>query len=191
MAQPVAVRAQVSRPSALGVGTMVWLASELMFFSGLFAAWFTLRAAAEEWPPEGLELEVLRGALFTVVLLASSGTMQAGVRAIERGDRSATCRWIVLTMVLAAMFLGNQASEWLSLGFTPSTHAYGSIFYLLTGFHGIHVLGGVLAMGAALGRLAGAGPDPGAVPVVQVIGYYWHFVDVVWVGVFATVFLLK
>jgi cytochrome c oxidase subunit 3 len=170
---------------------MVWLASELMFFSGLFAAWFTLRAASDEWPPEDVEFEVLRGALFTVVLLASSGTMQAGVWAIERGDRTGTRRWVVLTMVLATVFLGNQASEWLSLDFTPSTHAYGSIFYLLTGFHGIHVLGGVVAMGALLGRMAGTVDDPGAVPVVQVIGYYWHFVDVVWIAVFAMVFVVR
>jgi len=77
------------------------------------------------------------------------------------------------------VFLSNQASEWLSLGFTPSTHAYGSIFYLLTGFHGVHVLGGVLAKGAVLARMAGRTDDPGVVPGVQVVGYYWHFVDVV------------
>ena len=88
-------------------------------------------------------------------------------------------------------FLANQASEWLSLDFTPSTHAYGSIFYLLTGFHGIHVLGGVVAMGALLGRMASPIDDPGAVPVVQVIGYYWHFVDAVWIAVFATVFFVR
>ena len=174
----------------LGVGTMVWLASELMFFSGLFAAWFTLRGAAETWPPHDVELEVGRGAFFTMVLLASSGTMQLAVWAIEKDDRARARRWIIASAVLAIVFLGNQASEWLSLEFTPSTHAYGSIFYLLTGFHGIHVLGGVLAMGAVLGRMAGLRPDPGAVPVVQVVGYYWHFVDVVWIAVFATVFLV-
>ncbi len=173
----------------LGVGTMVWLASELMFFSGLFAAWFTLRSAAEEWPPHDVELEVGRGALFTAVLLSSSATMQAAVWAIERGDVARARRWILVSAGLAVIFLGNQASEWLSLDFTPSTHAYGSIFYLLTGFHGIHVLGGVLAMGAVVGRLAGDRPDPGAIPVVQVVGYYWHFVDAVWIAVFATVFL--
>jgi cytochrome c oxidase subunit 3 len=174
----------------LGVGTMVWLASELMFFSGLFAAWFTLRSAAASWPPADVELEVARGAFFTAVLLSSSGSMQLAVWAIERGDTARARRWIVVTAALAVVFLGNQAGEWLSLEFTLSTHAYGSIFYLLTGFHGIHVLGGVLAMGAVLGRLAGRVPDPGAVPVVQVVGYYWHFVDVVWIAVFFTVFLL-
>ena len=174
----------------LGVGTMVWLASELMFFSGLFAAWFSLRAAATSWPPDDVELEVPRAALFTLLLLSSSATMQLAVWAVEKGDRARARRWIVVSAALAVVFLGNQASEWLSLEFTPSTHAYGSIFYLLTGFHGIHVLGGVLAMGALLGRMAGSGPDPGVVPVVQVVGYYWHFVDVVWVAVFATVFLV-
>ena len=175
----------------LGVGTMVWLASELMFFSGLFAAWFTLRAASEHWPPEGVELEAVRGALFTVVLLASSGTMQLAVWAVERGDRARARRWIVVTASMAMVFLVNQASEWLSLDFTPSTHAYGSIFYLLTGFHGIHVFGGVLAMGGLLARMAGSTADPAVEPAVQVVGYYWHFVDVVWIAVFATVFLAR
>ena len=175
----------------LAVGTMVWLASELMFFGGLFAAYFALRASATGWPPEGVELNAARGGVFTLVLAASSGTMQMAVWAAERGDRRLARRWIVLTAAMALVFIGNQASEWLSLDFTPSTHAYGSIFYLLTGFHGIHVLGGVLAMGALLVRMAGRTDDPGAVPVVQVIGYYWHFVDVVWVAVFATVFLIR
>ena len=174
----------------LGVGTMVWLASELMFFSGLFAAWFALRAASEEWPPEDVELNVGRGAAFTVLLLLSSVTMQLAVWAVERGDVPRARRWILASAALAVVFLGNQASEWLSLEFTPSTHAFGSIFYLLTGFHGIHVLGGVLAMGALLARLTAPVPDPANVPVVQVVGYYWHFVDVVWVAVFATVFLV-
>lgn len=173
------------------VGTMVWLASELMFFSGLFAAWFTLRAAAEEWPPEGVELDLGRGALFTLVLLASSATMQAAVWALERsGDRARARRWIVATVVLAVAFLANQASEWQSLDFTPSSHAYGSIFYLLTGFHGLHVLGGVLAMAGLLARMAGTTPDPGVTPGVQVVGYYWHFVDVVWIGLFTFVYVL-
>jgi len=175
----------------LAVGTMVWLASELMFFSGLFAAYFSLRSAASTWPPDGVELDAVRGGLFTVVLVASSGTMQLAVWAAERGERARARRWILVTALMALVFIANQASEWLSLDFTPSTHAYGSIFYLLTGFHGIHVLGGVVAMGALLGRMAGTADDPGAVPVVQVIGYYWHFVDVVWVAVFATVFLVR
>jgi cytochrome c oxidase subunit III len=175
----------------LAVGTMVWLASELMFFSGLFAAYFSLRSAAADWPPEGVELDAVRGGLFTAILVASSGTMQLAVWAAERGERSKARRFIVLTALMALVFIANQASEWLSLEFTPSTHAYGSIFYLITGFHGIHVLGGVVAMGALLGRMAGTVDDPGAIPVVQVIGYYWHFVDVVWIAVFATVFLVR
>ncbi|MGI8683803.1 MAG: aa3-type cytochrome oxidase subunit III [Acidimicrobiales bacterium] len=191
MAQPVGVRHDASRPSMLAVGTMVWLASELMFFSGLFAAYFSLRSAAPTWPPHGVELDALRGGIFTVVLVASSGTMQLAVWAAERGERRRARGWVVVTALMALVFIGNQASEWLSLDFTPSTHAYGSIFYLLTGFHGIHVLGGVVAMGALLARTSGTADDPGAVPVVQVIGYYWHFVDVVWIAVFATVFLVK
>lgn len=174
----------------LGVGTMVWLASELMFFSGLFAAWYTLRAAAVQWPPPGVELETGRAAAFTLALVASSGTYQLAVSAVERGQVVRARRFVVLTMALGAVFVGNQALEWTGLDFSASSHAYGSAFYLLTGFHGLHVIGGILAMAALLTRLVGPRADPGAVAAVQVVGYYWHFVDAVWLAVFATVFLL-
>lgn len=189
--QPAGVRQEAARPSTPAVGAIVWLASELMFFAGLFAAYFTLRSASTAWPPAGVELEAVRAGVFTVVLVASSATMQLAVRAAEGGRRALSLRWLAVTAGMALVFLGNQASEWLTLGFTPSTHAYGSVFYLLTGFHGIHVLGGIVAMGAVAARLTGGADDPGAVPVVQVVGYYWHFVDAVWVAVFASVFLVR
>ncbi|MGH9164045.1 MAG: cytochrome c oxidase subunit 3 [Acidimicrobiales bacterium] len=191
MSQPMVVGHDAQRPSMLGVGTMVWLASELMFFSGLFAAWYTLRAASDAWPPAGVELDTARALAFTVVLVASSGTYQLAVRAAEAGDVRRARRLVVCTMVLAVVFVANQAAEWSGLDFSASSHAYGSAFYLLTGFHGLHVIGGVLAMGGLLTRLSGPGRDPAAVPVVQVVGYYWHFVDVVWIAVFATVFVLR
>ena len=100
----------------LAVGTVVWLASELMFFGGLFAAWFTLRPSAV-WPPAGVELETAAAALFTAVLIASSVTMHlAGARA-ERGDRAGMIRWLLLTLVLGALFLANQIREFVSLDF--------------------------------------------------------------------------
>ncbi len=132
----------VRRPSLLGVGTVVWLSSELMFFAGLFAGWFTLRAAAAEWPPEGAELEVLRTALATVVLISSSVTMHKAVQAAEASDRRLAIRWLLITAALGTIFLANQVLEYTELPFSISSDAYGSMFYLLTGFHGLHVLGG-------------------------------------------------
>ena len=178
--------------SVLTVGTVVWLASELMFFSGLFAAYFTLRAlSAEEWPPHGVELEPLVAGLFTLALVASSGTMQLAVRAIARGDRRPFRRWVVLTIVLAAVFLANQGREYVEATFTMGSHSYGSAFYLTTGFHGLHVLGGMLAMVVLVGRAANPRFGAEETPAVEVVSYYWHFVDVVWVGLFATIYVLQ
>jgi cytochrome c oxidase subunit 3 len=180
------------RTPVLTVGTVVWLASELMFFSGLFAAYFTLRATADgDWPPPDVHLEVLTSGLFTLGLVASSGTMQLAVRAVARDRLPAFRGWIIATMVLAIAFLANQAHEWSSLEFSVSSHAYGSSFYVMTGFHGLHVFGGVLAMILLLGRAGSRRFGAADTPAVEVVSYYWHFVDVVWIGLWATLFLLK
>jgi cytochrome c oxidase subunit 3 len=180
------------RMPVLTVGTVVWLASELMFFSGLFAAYFTLRATAKgDWPPDGVELEVLTSGLFTLALVASSGTMQLAVRAIARDRMAAFRGWLVATLVLAAAFIANQAHEWSTLNFHIDSHSYGSAFYVMTGFHGIHVIGGMLAMVLLLGRAGSRRFGAGDLPAVEMVSYYWHFVDVVWVGLWATLFLLK
>lgn len=177
-------------PRALSVGVVVWLASELMFFAGLFAGWFSLRAANDVWPPEGVELAVERTALATLVLVVSSLTMHGSVAAAERGDRRAAVRWLALTGLLGAAFLANLALEYAELDFSLSSHAYGSIFYLMTGFHGLHLAGGILLM---VGVTAATAGEDSAVPIgpsIEVCGYYWHFVDVVWVAMFATIYLL-
>ena len=187
-------RNSIVRPPPLAVGTVVWLGSELMFFSGLFAAYFTLRASARgPWPPEGVELNAGVAGLFTVVLVLSSGTIQLGVRALLAGDRARFRRWLLLTAGLALVFLANQAHEWGTATFSASSHSYGSAFYLMTGFHGLHALGGVIAMlfmvGRAMHRRFGSRPED--IAAAEVVSYYWHFVDVVWVGLYATLFLLK
>ncbi len=182
-------RAVPGRPSILGVGVVVWLSSELMFFAGLFGAWFTLRSANEAWPPDDVHLAVARTAAATAVLLASSGTMHLAVVAAERGDRQKLVRWLAATAVLGAIFIANQALEYAELEFSISSHAYGSIFYLMTGFHGLHVIGGICFMIATIALVAGKSEAPPG-PPVTVCGYYWHFVDVVWVAMFATVYLI-
>lgn len=177
------------RPSILGVGVVVWLSSELMFFAGLFGSWFFLRASADVWPPADVHLDVARTALATVVLVASSATMHMAVTAAERDDRAALIRWLVVTAAMGAVFLVNQVLEYAELDFSISTHAYGSIFFLLTGFHGLHVLGGIGFMVATIALVGGRSRAP-AGPPVAVCGYYWHFVDAVWVAMFATVYLI-
>ncbi|HEX6165492.1 MAG TPA: cytochrome c oxidase subunit 3 [Acidimicrobiales bacterium] len=177
-------------PSPLGVGVVVWLASELMFFAGLFAAYFSLRSINDTWPPDDVELATARTAVATVVLVASSGAMHLAVVAAGRGDRRAAVRWLGVTALMGALFLTNQVVEYAEASFRLDDHAYGSIFYLMTGFHGLHVVGGLAFMGAVAVAIAGRSRAP-AHQTVEVCGYYWHFVDVVWVVMFATIYLLR
>jgi cytochrome c oxidase subunit 3 len=177
-------------PDPTNVGMVVWLASELMFFSGLFAAWFTLRANARVWPPEGVELETARTAGATAVLLASSATMHLAVVAARRDDRSASVRWLVATVAMGAVFIANQALEYSQASFQVDSHAYGSIFYLMTGFHGLHVIGGLLFLLVIAGVVGGRSLAP-AERTVEIAAYYWHFVDVVWVAMFTVVYLIS
>lgn len=179
------------RPELLTVGTVVWLASELMFFSGLFAAYYTLRAQSAVWPPKGANLDTLTSTVATALLLVSSGTMQLGVRAIGRDDRAAYLRWLAVTFVLGTVFVLSQAIDWSRLNFGIGSNAYGSAFYLMTGFHGLHVIGGLMAMMVLGGR--GLAPSFGTedLPSVEMLSYYWHFVDAVWVALWLTIFFIR
>lgn len=179
------------RVSPLGVGVVVWLASELMFFGGIFAAYFTLRSATATWPPAGVGLATGRTAVATAVLVLSSVTMHGAVRAAEHGDRGRAVRWLTITAVLGALFLSNQAIEYARADFRISSHAYGSIFYLMTGFHGLHVIGGLLFMAAVGATIAGRTSKAPVRSTVAVCAYYWHFVDAVWVAMFSTIYLIK
>ena len=193
MASPDASVAEVERgplTNPLPVGVIVWLSSELMFFAGLFAAYFTLRSANDVWPSPEAELNEVRAAVFTVVLIVSSVTMHISVVAAERGRRADALRWLAATFVLGLVFVLNQLAEYLDLGFGIDTDAYGSIFWLLTGFHWLHVVAGLILM-LALARLTWPGTRAELGVHHQVVAYYWHFVDVVWVGVFAAVYLVQ
>src|ERR671918_571928 len=113
-------------PPTLVVGTVVWLASEVLFFAGLFAAYFTLRAnTSGPWPPRGVDLETAPALVFTLVLVASSFTMHRALEAGMQHDTAGFRRWIVLTIVLAVAFLANQGREWANADFRPDSHAYG------------------------------------------------------------------
>jgi cytochrome c oxidase subunit III len=175
----------------LAVGTVVWLASELMFFGGLFAAYFTLRAEAKTWPPSDIELETALTAIATVLLIASSGTIHLAGLAQERDDRAAMKRWLFLTLLLGTIFLANVVREFLTLDFELSTNAYGSLYYLMTGFHGLHVLAGLGLMLIGLAIATGPRPLFQRRPAIKSIEYYWHFVDVVWIALFLTLFVIQ
>lgn len=176
--------------SPLHVGIIVWLASDVMFFAGFFAAWFVLRAENSPWPPSGVELDVVRSGVFTLVLVVSSFTIHRSVKDAERGDRSGAIGWLVTTFVLGGVFLVNQLLEYASLDFGFTSHAYGSIYYLLTGFHAAHVFAGLILMLSVLALVVPATSRAPTSGTVSAFSYYWHFVDVVWVLVFTVVYLI-
>ena len=192
--QPAPRRYVPERPPLLAVGVLVWLGSDLMFFSGLFAAYFTLRAHAPVWPPAGTHLDLVTAGIFAIILIASSPTFQMGVWAIERGERRKAQAWIVISFLMGASFVASTLYEWhefLVQGFAPHTSGYWSLFYVMTGVHGLHVTLGLIAMLFLLGRMKGLKGDPGETNVYQAVGYYWHFVDFMWIGIFSCLFLLK
>jgi cytochrome c oxidase subunit 3 len=191
----------------VSVGTIVWLASELMFFAALFASYFTIRAVSPIlWAEQTELLNVPFASVNTTVLVLSSLTCQLGVFAAERGQVSRTGgvfkvkgwglrEWFILTYVMGAFFIAGQALEYAELvheGTTIADSAYGSVFYLTTGFHGLHVTGGLFAFLLVLGRtyLTRKFTHEQAVSAI-VVSYYWHFVDVVWIGLFATIYLIQ
>jgi cytochrome c oxidase subunit 3 len=176
------------------VGMLLFISSEVMFFGGLFATYFSARASfAGTWgPPSGApELEILPVPLpITLILLTSSLTMHWAVRAIARGDSGRLRLWLVVTLGLGLVFLAGQVYDYTTLGFGISDGVYGTVFYTLTGFHGAHVFGGVVGLSILTAR-AGQGQFSARNHVaVEAVSYYWHFVDVVWVALFTTLYLL-
>ncbi|SDE94549.1 cytochrome c oxidase subunit 3 [Blastococcus fimeti] len=187
----------LTRPNMVSVGTIIWLSSELMFFAGLFAMYFTARsrAGAEGWPPEPTELNLPYATVFTIILVLSSVTCQFGVFAAESGNVYGLRRWFTITFVMGLIFVVAQMNEYRVLvtehGTSISSSTYGSVFYITTGFHALHVIGGLIAFVYLLIRSTMGRFTPAQATAAIVVSYYWHFVDVVWVGLFATIYLIR
>ncbi|MGE5763538.1 MAG: cytochrome c oxidase subunit 3 [Mycobacterium leprae] len=178
----------------VSIGTVVWLSSELMFFAALFAIYFTLRSVATAWPPEDVHLNIALTLPNAILLIASSFVCQVGVFAAERGDVHKLRRWFTATLIMGTIFVMVQLYEYFELireGVTISTHSYGSAFYLLTGFHGLHVTGGLVAFVLILARTYAGRFTPEKATSAIVVSYYWHFVDVVWIALYTTVYLIQ
>lgn len=195
----------INRPNAVSVGTIVWLGSEVMFFAGLFAMYFSLRAGAPNiWASDTEVLNVPFALVNTLILVSSSFTAQFGVFAAERMQSRATgwspnkwgmVEWFMATYILGSIFVAGQAWEYallVSEGISLSSNSYGSVFYITTGFHALHVTGGLIAFLLVVGRAFAAkkfGHKEATAAIV--VSYYWHFVDVVWIGLFLVVYVLK
>jgi len=186
----------------LKLGMWVFLLSEVMFFTSLIGAYVILRFAnPEHFAQPGEVLNVELTAINTFVLICSSVTMVKAFAALQQGDQQGLQRWLLATIVLGATFVGVQVYEYIHLveeGFVPMTDLYraeggplyGSTFYLMTGFHGAHVTIGVLALIFVLIKAMRGEYTPQKLGGVEIIGLYWHFVDLVWIVLFTIVYLI-
>ena len=199
---------KITRPNAVAVGTIVWLSSELMFFAALFAMYFTIRAVQgpATWMESTELLSIPFAAFNTTILVLSSVTCQFGVFAAERfqNRRTGTIfqlskwgmrEWFALTVLMGGFFVAGQVYEYavlVSEGLTLSSNAYGSVFYVTTGFHGLHVTGGLIAFLIVMVRVSKARRFTSQQATTAiVVSYYWHFVDVVWIALFSAIYLIK
>ena len=207
--QTAPVHPVISRPNTTTIGFIVWLASELMFFAALFAMYFTIRSVVPDmWAAETPKLEVPFTLVNTSILVLSSVTCQIGVHHAEHFKprrpegkglfaigQWGMIEWYFLSFVLGSIFVGGQVMEYATLvseGVAINSNAYGSVFYMTTGFHGLHVIGGLIAFLFVIGRAYGAkrfGHRESTFAVC--VSYYWHFVDIVWVALFAIIYLLQ
>lgn len=197
----------VKRPNSVAVGTIVWLGSEVMFFAGLFAIYFTLRSTTGDlFAFESSKLNIPFSTVNTIILVLSSVSCQAGVFAAERLQPRRTAgalnfmkwgmvEWYYLTYALGAIFIVGQVYEYavlVSEGITLASSAYGSAFYITTGFHGLHVTGGLIAFLYVIGRayaVRNFGHKEATTAIV--VSYYWHFVDAVWIALFLVVYVVR
>jgi cytochrome c oxidase subunit 3 len=199
---------KISKPNVVAVGTIVWLSSELMFFAALFAMYFTIRAVQGPaiWMESTELLSIPFAAFNTTILVLSSVTCQFGVFAAERfqNRRTGTMlqinkwgmrEWFALTVLMGGFFVAGQVYEYavlVSEGLTLSSNAYGSVFYVTTGFHGLHVTGGLIAFLIVMVRVSKARRFTSQQATTAiVVSYYWHFVDVVWIALFSAIYLIK
>jgi cytochrome c oxidase subunit III len=185
---------QSSRVDARVLGMFLFIASEAMLFGSFFTAYFFARvvnpSAPETWPPEPFEFPVLVAGINTAILVTSSFTMHWALQSIKRGQRSAFLAGMVLTFLMGLAFLLTQAVEYLHVGFNTGDGAFASVFFGLTGLHGAHVFVGLSLLLVVIIRGFRGHFSPEHHHGVELPGIYWHFVDIMWIVVYATVYLI-
>jgi cytochrome c oxidase subunit III len=180
-----------SRIDARVLGMLLFIASEIMLFGSFFTAYFFVRVSAHEpWPPPGFHLPVFVAGVNTAILVTSSFSIHWALQSIKRGNRAGMKAGLVLTFLMGLTFLLTQAIEYARVGFAPHDNAFGTIFFCLTGLHGAHVFVGLtillfMTIRAFRGHFS-AEEHHG----VEIGGIYWHFVDVMWIVVYSTVYIL-
>ena len=186
---PEANRSSRVEPQMLGM--LLFIISEIMVFGAFFTAYFFVRVVTgADWPAEGTELPKFIALVNTLVLVSSSVTMHWALEGARHGNRFALQAGITTTLLLGLTFLFVQINEYVHVGFAPQDHAQGTIFYGLTGLHGAHVFIGLTLLAFATIRAFRGHFTPAEHRGVEVPGIYWHFVDVMWVIVYVTVYIL-
>jgi cytochrome c oxidase subunit III len=177
--------------SPVYLGMILFLISEAFLFGSLFWTYYYLRAESATWPPGGVELRLTLVSINTVILLSSSLVLWLAGRGIWRGDQNRLAVGLAITAGMGVVFLGITIWEWTHETFRPWTNAYGSIFYTLTGFHALHVFGGVLLLLSLLARTLRHRITPSNFRPVEIGSLYWHYVDLIWILVFSTLFIIR
>jgi cytochrome c oxidase subunit 3 len=186
---PAANRSSRVDPQVLGM--LLFIISEVMVFGAFFTAYFFIRVVSNDaWPAHGTTLPKLVAGINTAVLVSSSLTMHWTLLAAKAGNRRAMQAGIVTTFLLGVTFLFSQINEYVHIGFAPQDHAQGTIFYGLTGLHGAHVCVGLILLATVLVRSFRGHFTPEKHLGVEVPGIYWHFVDIMWIIVYTTVYIL-
>ena len=179
------------RVHPLVLGVVVFLASEFMFFSGLFAAYYNLRANRAAWPPPGVHLNLVESSSGTFLLFFASVVMYLATKALDR-NRIAAARWWTFGAITAgAGFVALSVHGYMDNAFWPWSNAYGSIYYSMTGFHLLHVSVGVLILTALLLGMRSPALNVNARAGAEAMVYYWHFVFIVWLGIWSTIYFVK
>jgi cytochrome c oxidase subunit III len=182
---------QSSRLEAQFLGMLLFIISEVMLFGAFFTAYFFVRVVGEaEWPGAGEHLPVAIAGVNTAILISSSFTMHWALEGARNGNRRALRAGLVTTVGLGLTFLTIQINEYVHIGFSPADNAQGSIFYGLTGLHGAHVFVGLTLLTFATIRAFRGHFSIKEHRGVEVPGIYWHFVDVMWIVVYTTIYVL-
>jgi cytochrome c oxidase subunit 3 len=180
-----------SRVDAQFLGMLLFIISEVMLFGAFFTAYFFIRVVGgAEWPAQGTELPVAVAGVNTAILISSSFTMHWALESAKAENRAGMRAGLLITFLLGATFLTIQINEYVHLGFAPSSSAQGTIFYGLTGLHGAHVFVGLLLLSFATTRAFRGHFSAKEHRGVEVPGIYWHFVDVMWIIVYSTIYIL-
>ncbi len=179
--------------SSVKFGTWLFIVSEAMLFTGLIGTYLALRVGSASWPDASETLDIPLTAVNTFILITSSLTMVQSLASIERGDAARLRLWLGATALLGLTFLGIKLHDWTELiahGYPPDSGVFAATFFMLTGFHAAHVAGGVIALAYLIARSFAGVYTTDRHETVELVGVYWHFVDIVWIILFTIIYLM-